>query len=223
MSPERGRNYRALITDYGGVLTTSLAASFAAFCIETGANPECLRDALAAAYSTADAAGVPANDLHDLVAAVETGRIRPSEFDARLADSLSVGLDRPIDPANLTSRLFAMLGPDERMRRAIALAHTQGLKTGLISNTWGINPPDDTRELFDVVLLSGREGLRKPQPEIYLLAAARLRLPPEECVFVDDVPANTAGAEAVGMTGVLHRDASITIPRLEALLGLPLA
>jgi putative hydrolase of the HAD superfamily len=216
------KTYRALIADYGGVLTTSLATSFAAFCVATGASPERLRDVLAAAYSTAEAARVPANDLHDLVAAVETGRIEPGEFDRRLAAALSLGLDKPIEPANLTARLFGLLGPDDRMRRAISLARAHGLKTGLISNTWGVNPPEDASGLFDVVVLSGREGLRKPQPEIYLLAADRLGVPPAACVFVDDLPANVEGADAVGMTAILHRDPAITIPRLERLFGVTL-
>jgi putative hydrolase of the HAD superfamily len=222
MNTGPGGRYRALIADYGGVLTTSLASSFAAFCLATGASPERLRDVLAAAYSTAEAARVPANDLHDLVAAVETGRIEPGEFDRRLAAALSVGLDEPIEPANLTARLFGLLGPDDRMRRAIGLARAHGLNTGLISNTWGVNPPEDVSGLFDVVVLSGREGLRKPQPEIYLLAADRLGVPPAACVFVDDLPANVEGADAVGMTAVLHRDPAITIPRLEELLGVTL-
>jgi putative hydrolase of the HAD superfamily len=217
------KTYRALIADYGGVLTTSLATSFAAFCLATGASPERLRDVLAAAYSTAEAARVPANDLHDLVAAVETGRIDPGEFDRRLATALSLGLDKPIEPANLTARLFGLLGPDDRMRRAISLARAHGLKTGLISNTWGVNPPEDASGLFDVVVLSGREGLRKPQPEIYLLAAERLGVPPAACVFVDDLPANVEGAAGVGMTAILHRDPAITIPRLEGILRVPLS
>jgi epoxide hydrolase-like predicted phosphatase len=199
-----------------------MATSFAAFCVATGVSPERLRDVLAAAYSIAEAARVPANDLHDLVAAVETGRIEPGEFDTRLAAALSVGLEEPIQPANLTARLFALLGPDDRMRRAIALARTHGLKTGLISNTWGISPPEDASGLFDVVVLSGREGMRKPQPEIYLLAAERLGVPPAACVFVDDLPTNVHGADAVGMTGILHRDPAITIPRLERLLAVTL-
>src|SRR5438876_696441 len=78
----------------------------------------------------------------------------------------------------------------------------------------------DPRRLAEV--LSGREGVRKPEAAIYLLAADRLRVEPDRCVFVDDMPANVDGAKAVGMAGVLHRDAAITIPKLEALLGVPL-
>jgi epoxide hydrolase-like predicted phosphatase len=214
--------YRALLVDYGGVLTTSLSASFAAFCLATGASPERLRDVLAAAYSMAREADVPMNDMHDVVRAVETGAISQQEFDRRLASSLSEGLDRPVEPANLTARLFGELKPDERMRRAVARARQLGLLTGMISNTWGVEPPREAGEMFGEMVLSGREGVRKPDPEIYLLAAGRLKVPPAACVFVDDIPVNVDGARAVGMTGVLHRDAAITIPRLDELLGISL-
>ncbi|HEX9235428.1 MAG TPA: HAD-IA family hydrolase, partial [Actinomycetota bacterium] len=121
------------------------------------------------------------------------------------------------------TRLFAELRPDERMRRVVRSARSKGVRTALISNTWGVTPPADVDGMFDTVVLSGREGMRKPQPEIYLLAARRLDVEPEGCVFVDDVPLNVEGARAVGMAGVLHKDAAITIPKLEELLGVSLA
>jgi putative hydrolase of the HAD superfamily len=204
------------------VLTTSLAVSVAAFCVESGVSPERLRDVMAAAYSTATEAGVPAGDLHDLVAGVETGRLEPAEFDRRLAASLSDGLAEPLAAEGLSARLFALLRPDDRMQRVVAAARSAGLRTGLISNTWGVGPPEDTDGLFDDVVLSGRVGLRKPEPAIYVLAAERLSVDPAECVFVDDLPVNVDGARSVGMTGVLHRDPAITIPRLEELLGISL-
>ena len=74
----------------------------------------------------------------------------------------------------------------------------------------------------DAVVISAEEGLHKPQPEIYLLAAERVGLDARECVFVDDLRENCAGAEAVGMTAVLHRGAERTLPRLEELLGVGL-
>jgi hypothetical protein len=90
--------------------------------MENGVDPSRLRDVLAAAYSISEETNVPANDVHDLVAAVETGRVDPTEFDRRLAEALSTGLDAPLEPANLTPRLFEQLRPDELMRRAVARA-----------------------------------------------------------------------------------------------------
>jgi putative hydrolase of the HAD superfamily len=60
-------------------------------------------------------------------------------------------------------------------------------------------------DLFDTVISSAEEGLAKPDPEIYRLAAARLRLAPAACVFVDDYEANVRAAETTGMRGVLYR------------------
>ena len=128
-----------------------------------------------------------------------------------------------MNPTGLTARLFGQLGPDERMRVAVRSARGHGLVTGLISNTWGVTPPDDVDGMFDVVVLSGREGVRKPDPEIFLRAAGRAAVRPEESVFVDDIPANVEGARAVGMTAVLHRDAAITLPKLQELLRFGLA
>jgi epoxide hydrolase-like predicted phosphatase len=78
-------------------------------------------------------------------------------------------------------------------------------------------------ELFDTAVISAEVGLHKPQPEIYRLAAERLVVGPEECVFVDDLRENCAGAEAVGMTAILHRDAAESIQRIEELFGIKFA
>ena len=86
------------------------------------------------------------------------------------------------------------------------------MKTGLISNSWGLGIYDRApTDLFDATVISGEVGLHKPQPEIYLLACERLEVEPAAAVFVDDLRENCAGAEAVGMTAVLHRDTAETI------------
>ena len=77
-------------------------------------------------------------------------------------------------------------------------------------------------DLFDATVISGDVGMHKPQPEIYLLACERLEVEPADAVFVDDLRENCAGAEAVGMTAILHRDPAETIAKLEELLGVDL-
>jgi epoxide hydrolase-like predicted phosphatase len=98
------------------------------------------------------------------------------------------------------------------------------VRTGLISNSMGAGRYDRSvfPELFDGVVISGDEGLHKPEPAIYELGCERVGLTPAECVFVDDLRENCEGAEAVGMTAVLHRGAERTLPRLEELLGVAL-
>jgi putative hydrolase of the HAD superfamily len=102
-------------------------------------------------------------------------------------------------------------------------ARAAGIRTGLLSNSWGFDyPREGWPELFDAVVISGEVGLRKPDPEIYALAADRLGLPAESIVFVDDLPPNVRAATAAGMVGVLHSEAAATAAELETLLGLSL-
>jgi putative hydrolase of the HAD superfamily len=110
------------------------------------------------------------------------------------------------------------------MIEAVRKAHSSRVRTGLISNSWGHGRYDRSvfPELFDGVVISGEVGMHKPDPEIFELGAERVGLPPRDCVFVDDLRENCAGAEAVGMTAVLHRGAETTIPELERLLGVEL-
>jgi epoxide hydrolase-like predicted phosphatase len=221
---EENRRYRGLLVDYGGVLTTSMSASFAEFCLATGVNPERLKLVLAPAYRVGPAEDPDPEDVDDLVAAVETGRMPIEEFNHKLAAVLSEGLDEPIDALDLAAKLFGGAAPDERMIEAVREARSQGLKTALVSNTWGIRDPSPWyEEIFDAVVLSGREGVRKPDPEIYKVAADRIGVHPTACVFVDDIATNVEGARAIGMVGVLHRHPDITIPKLEELLGIRLS
>ena len=115
--------------------------------------------------------------------------------------------------------------PDEAMFDAVRAARRPGVRTGLVSNSWGDEDYDRTRfdELFDVVVISGELGIRKPAPEIYALAAERLGRPPER-VRLRRRPARQpqAGARRSAWRRVLHRDAEATLPRLEALLGVSL-
>jgi putative hydrolase of the HAD superfamily len=76
-------------------------------------------------------------------------------------------------------------------------------------------------DLFDTVISSAEEGLAKPETEIYRRAAARLGLPPEACVFVDDYEANVRAAEALGMRGIVYRvDRGEDLPALLAGAGI---
>jgi epoxide hydrolase-like predicted phosphatase len=216
------RRFRALLVDYGGVMTTSITASFAEFCLSTGVSPERLKLVLAAAYRGERDDAVE-EGLEDLVPAVETGRMAVEEFNDRLAVVLSEGLDRPVEALDLSARLFGGAVPDERMIAAVRSARSRGIKTALVSNTWGLkDSPPWNNETFDAVVLSGREGVRKPEREIYRLAAGRVGEEPASCIFVDDIAANIEGARDVGMTGILHRHPELTIAKLGELLGVEL-
>ena len=211
--------YRAVLFDFGGVLTAPLGERFARFFIETGVDPDRFRDVIAEAYAPL---GPEPGDAHrsGAVADLETGRLPVAEFEVHLAAELSVGLDEPLPAEGLARRIFGDLETDPEMLDVVDSIRSRGFATALVSNTWGEAPAiREVTGAFDTIVLSHEEGCRKPEPRIYLLAAARLGIEPEECVFVDDIPTNVEGAEAVGMAGVLHRHASLTVPRLETLLG----
>jgi epoxide hydrolase-like predicted phosphatase len=199
------RDHRGLLVDFGGVLTTSVWDSFAEFCRGKGLAPDAVR-------------GMFRGDPEALaeLRELETGRMAEEEFERRFADRL--GLD---EATGLIEAMFRGMRPSEPMVAAVRAAREGGVRTGLLSNSWSTSHYDrgSLAEVFDQLVISGEVGLHKPQPEIYLLAAGRLGLDPERCVFVDDLRENCAGAEAVGMTAVLHRDVDATLARLQDLLG----
>jgi putative hydrolase of the HAD superfamily len=200
---------RGLLLDYGGVLTTNVFDSFRAFCEREGLDPGAVKE-LFREEPRARA----------LVRAVEVGEIGEDDFSERFGELLGVR-----DRTRLIDRLFAGMGPDTAMLDAVRRARAAGVRTGLVSNSLGEGRYDRSAfpELFDGVVISGDEGMHKPQPEIYLLACERVDVPPAECVFVDDLRENCEGAEAVGITAILHRGAEQTVPELERLLGVELA
>jgi epoxide hydrolase-like predicted phosphatase len=200
-----GRLVKGLLVDFGGVLTTNVFQSFRTFCTAEGLAPDAFADLLRSSPETRA-------ELRKL----ETAQIGADEFGAHLAPLLGVD-----DADGLMDRIFAGIGPEPAMIDAVRAARAAGIRTGLISNSVGTDIYDRAilDELFEVVVISGEVGLHKPQPEVFELGAERLGLPPSECVFVDDLRENCAGAEAVGMTAVLHRGPERTLPELERLLG----
>jgi putative hydrolase of the HAD superfamily len=202
---------RGLLCDYGGVMTSPIFASFNAFCETEGITLDAFRSVMQGAARTD---GSP-------FAMVETGAITEEQFDAAVATLLSEACGKTIAATGLKQRMFALVKPDDAMWRAVGAARAAGVRTGLLSNSWGGRdyPIEELKEIFDDVLISGQVGLRKPDPEIYLLAADRIGARAEDCVFVDDFNVNVEGAEAVGMLGILHADARTTIAKIEQIFG----
>jgi epoxide hydrolase-like predicted phosphatase len=110
------------------------------------------------------------------------------------------------------------------MLSAVQNARAAGIRTGLISNSWGTRRYDRARlaELFDGIVISGDVGMRKPSPEIYELGVSEIGLRAEECVFVDDLAFNLEPAAELGMATVHHVTPEQTIAVLEELLGVEL-
>lgn len=197
----------ALLVDWGGVLTTNLFASFGAFCESEGIAPETL-----AQRFRGDA------EFRALLIAFEEGKIEEPAFEEGLAGMLGVAAAKLID------RMFAHVGPDPAMLAAVGVARAAGIRTGLVSNSWGTRRYDRALldELFDGIVISGEVGMRKPAPEMYRLGAERAGAAPEVCVYVDDLPFNLPPAAELGMATVHHTETAKTIAELGALLGLDL-
>jgi putative hydrolase of the HAD superfamily len=198
----------ALLLDWGGVMTTNLFSSFSAFCEAEGLDP----NALAGTFRRNPQA-------RELLIAFEEGRLEEAVFELELSKLLGVA-----SAEGLIDRLFSGALPDRAMVQAVRAAHDAGVRTGLISNSWGTTryPRELLVELFDGVVISGEIGVRKPAPRIYELGAEAIECEPAQCVFVDDLPFNLAPAEELGMAVVHHTGADTTIPELERLLGISL-
>ena len=197
-----------LIVDYGGVLTTDVFASFRAFCEAEGLEPETVRERFM---------GDP--QARALLGGLETGELTEAQFEPRFAALLEVSSERLID------RLFGGMEPDAAMIDGVRAARGAGVRTGMLSNSWGRDRYDVAalEELFDAWVISGEVGLRKPEPEIFGLTCERLELAPAECVFVDDMPDNVEGARACGLAAIHHTSYDETAAELERLFGRPLA
>jgi epoxide hydrolase-like predicted phosphatase len=205
---------RALIVDVGGVLTSPVSESFAAFCTSEGIDLADLRAAVGELLGVHD-------DDHP-VARLEMGLMEVAPFDMWLAGELNRALGTSIAPDGVGRRLVSNVQLEERMFEVVRRARAGGMRTGLLSNSWGNTDYGPLVDFFDGVVISGAEGMRKPDARIYRLAAERVGAEPPECVFVDDVTRNVDGAVAAGMHAIHHTDPDVTIPELERLLGLEL-
>ena len=199
---------RGLLVDFGGVLTTNVFVAFGGFCTREGLEPDVVRRAFREDETA-----------RGLLEGLETGAIDEPAFERGFGAALGLPEDRI---EGLIQRLWADLGPDEQMIEAVAAFRERGVRTGLISNSWGTALKYERElmdRLFDGLVISHLEGIRKPDPRIYALGAERIGLPPEACVFVDDLPGNLKPARALGMATVVHRSAPETVAELEPLLG----
>src|SRR5262249_56510973 len=147
-------------------------------------------------------------------------KVSETEFERTFGRRL--GLD---NPDGLIDSMFAGMRPLEPMVDAVRELRAGGMLTGLLSNSWSTAHYDRgmLSELFDDVVISAEVGFHKPQPEIYRLAADRLAVRPQRCLFVDDLRENCEGAEAGGMTAILFRNPAPTMAALAELTRLALA
>lgn len=206
---------RAVVSDFGGVLTSPLMGAFLAVQEADGIPLEALGRALA---TVAERDG--ANPLFEL----ETGRLTWADFVVRLGAALSEDLGREVRMDGFAERLFAALHPNEELFAYFRELRGRGVRLALCTNNvreweprWRTLLPID--ELFEVVVDSGFVGIRKPDPGIYGLTLERLGLRGEEVVFVDDLEHNVEAARALGMAGVVFTSTPQARGEIEAALA----
>jgi epoxide hydrolase-like predicted phosphatase len=209
----------ALVVDWGGVLTGDMRAAVRRWAEVDGVDLEAYVGIMRDWFGEPVGLEARLNPIH----ALARGEMSVPDFEARLAAALDERTGQSHDPSGLLDRMFGEFEHAPEMSALVRRAKASGLATGLLSNSWGNDyPRDGWDEMFDVVVISGEVGMRKPEPEIYLHTAELLGRAPSECVFVDDLAHNIEAAVAVGMVGVHHTSYASTLLELEAVFDRPL-
>lgn len=205
----------AIISDFGGVLTSPLLDSFAAFQDSSGISVQDLGSAMAAVGKRAGA-----NPLFEL----ETGRMTEKAFLDSIADELTTQLGRPVELHGFGEQYFEELHPNERVIDYMRELQARGFKMAICTNNvreweplWRAKLP--VEEIFEVVVDSAFVGTRKPEPRIYEITLERLGVPAEAALMVDDVELNCSGARELGIATVWFRDSEQAIGEIEAILS----
>jgi putative hydrolase of the HAD superfamily len=205
---------RALISDFGGVLTTPLSAGFLAYQEEAGVSLEELGKAMARAAE--------AHGEHPLFV-LERGEISEAEFARRLSEQLGDDFDL----GRLRQLYFDRIDPNRAMIGYVGELRRRGLRTALLTNNvreweplWRAKLPE-LDDIFEVVVDSAFVGMRKPERRIYELTLDRLGggLEPAHCLFLDDLEVNCEAARGLGMAAVRFESSEQAIADLDAALA----
>ncbi len=204
---------RAVLFDFGGVLTSSVIDAFGEF-----GRVDCGDRDLPLKLLGSDP------ESQRLLTDHEEGRLDDDGFENGFAARLRAhGAD--VVAEGLIARMQSRLVRDEDTVQLVATLRDAGVPVGLLSNSLGRDcyVGFDLPALFDAVTISGQEGVRKPSRRLYEIGCERLGAHPSEVVMVDDLAQNIDAAERLGMAGVVHRTAAGTARELERLLGTELA
>jgi putative hydrolase of the HAD superfamily len=205
---------RAVVCDFGGVLTTPLIDSFLHYQEQSGIPFE---DVVAAMGRIVERTG--RNPLHEL----EKGAITEDEFLSSIEQEMGGG----VSLRELHLVYFDHLEPNEPMIEFVrSLRVDRGMRSALLTNNvrewepkWRSMLPQ-IDEIFEVIVDSAFVGMRKPDPRIYELTVERLGggVEASDCVFIDDVDVNCDAARSLGMAAVQFHSTEQAIAEVEALL-----
>jgi putative hydrolase of the HAD superfamily len=206
---------QAVISDFGGVLTSPLQASFEAFQEFSGVSLEALGEAMA---------HLAAVRGHNPLFELETGRLTEAEFLSALGERLSERLGRPVAMGDFGERYFAHLTPNATMVDYMRRLRERGYRLAICTNNvreweqrWRAMLP--VEEIFDVVVDSAFVGSRKPEPRIYQVTLERLGVAADAALLIDDIEINCQAARELGMSAVWFRDAEQAMAETEAALA----
>ncbi|PZG56349.1 hypothetical protein C1I98_01475 [Spongiactinospora gelatinilytica] len=199
---------RALLLDFGGVITTDFYAAIRTFCASQGLAANAIEYVLATRP-----------EVRARLVDAERGRITQHEFEETLGGALG------IPGRGIIARIGAHLKPCQPVLDLVARARHQGFRTGVLSNSWGsgdynVYDAYDLERHFDTVVISDQVGISKPDTAIYQLAADRLGVNPPECIFADDTAAYLAPAHDLGMAVVHFAEPETGIAEIVKRLGL---
>jgi epoxide hydrolase-like predicted phosphatase len=209
------RTFDAVLFDFGGVFTDSPFATFEAAADEIGTSPEQLLPLVFGSYD---------EDTDHPWHRLERGEITIGDArNAIMEGARAEGLE--FDPIQILVRMGGGGARQVLVDRVHAL-RAEGYRTALVTNNvlefrehWRQLIPVEA--LFDVVVDSSEEGIRKPDPAIYRLSLERVGgIAPERALFLDDYPGNVAAATALGISGiVVTADVTDAIAELDRRLG----
>jgi putative hydrolase of the HAD superfamily len=208
---------RAVLWDFGGVLTTSPFDAFNRFEAERGIPRDFIR-------------GINAtNPEHNAWARLESSRISVEEFDREFeVESRAAGHAVPgqsvieLLSGDLRPRMVDVLIACKKRYKVACLTNNvkSGSGPGMARTSERAERMERVMALFDLVLESSKEGIRKPNPAFYLRACERLRIEPNEAVFLDDLGINLKPAKELGMTTIKVTSEDQAIVELAGVLNL---
>jgi len=211
-----GNRIEAVISDFGGVLTTPLVQSFMAFQDQTGISTEALGKAMQAATE--------ANSGENPLFEMERGEISEAAFLEQLTAALEPLLGHRPEMHRFREIYFEALDPNPPMIDLMRELKAAGYRMAMLTNNvreweplWRSMLPVD--EIFETVVDSGFVGCRKPESRIYSLTLDRVGLSAEQCLFVDDALVNVEGAQRAGIAGVHFQENEQAIAEIRAALN----
>jgi putative hydrolase of the HAD superfamily len=206
---------RAVVSDFGGVLTTPLISAFLALQDEHGISPEHFAEAMGVLRE---------RDGEVPLYPLERGEISEADFIAKLRDVLEPLVGHRPELHRFSETFIGALHPNEEMIELMRELRQSGLRMAMLTNNvreweplWRPKLPVD--EIFETVVDSAFVGCRKPEPRIYELTLERLDLPAEQCLFIDDLEVNCEGARAAGLNAVHFRDNEQAIAEIRGALA----